>query len=107
MTKPDMLTVGSTKALDLWLDVIEGRRHPLTHGYYCTRQPDDKDREESITPEQARAKEKLFFETTPPWSKCTQQKRFGTNNLIDTLSRLLIQVINETLVFVFLLEIWF
>ncbi|KAK0239883.1 P-loop containing nucleoside triphosphate hydrolase protein [Armillaria nabsnona] len=97
LTKPDMLTVGSTKALDLWLDVIEGRRHPLTHGYYCTRQPDDKDREESITPEQARAKEKLFFETTPPWSKCTQQKRFGTNNLIDTLSRLLIQVINETL----------
>ncbi|PBK78407.1 hypothetical protein ARMSODRAFT_947314 [Armillaria solidipes] len=97
LTKPDMLTVGSTKALDLWLDVIEGRRHPLTHGYYCTRQPDDKDREESITPEQARAKEKLFFETTPPWSNCTQQKRFGTNNLIDTLSRLLIQVINETL----------
>ncbi|KAK0196875.1 P-loop containing nucleoside triphosphate hydrolase protein [Armillaria mellea] len=97
LTKPDMLTVGSTKALDLWLDVIEGRRHPLAHGYYCTRQPDDKDREESITPEQARAKEKLFFETTPPWSKCTQQKRFGTNNLIDTLSRLLIQVINETL----------
>ncbi|KAK0503501.1 P-loop containing nucleoside triphosphate hydrolase protein [Armillaria luteobubalina] len=97
LTKPDMLTAGSTKALDLWLDVIEGRRHPLSHGYYCTRQPDDKDREESITPEQARAKEKLFFENTPPWSKCTQTKRFGTNNLIDTLSRLLIQVINETL----------
>ncbi|KAK0210987.1 P-loop containing nucleoside triphosphate hydrolase protein [Desarmillaria ectypa] len=97
LTKPDMLTAGSTKALDLWLDVIEGRRHPLTHGYYCTRQPDDKDREESITPEQARAKEKLFFETTLPWSKCTQKKRFGTDNLIDTLSRLLIRVINETL----------
>ncbi|KAK0463897.1 P-loop containing nucleoside triphosphate hydrolase protein [Desarmillaria tabescens] len=97
LTKPDMLTAGSTKALHLWLDVIEGRRHPLTHGYYCTRQPDDKDREESITPEQARAKEKLFFETTLPWSKCTQKKRFGTDNLIDTLSRLLIQVINETL----------
>ncbi|KAG7448030.1 P-loop containing nucleoside triphosphate hydrolase protein [Guyanagaster necrorhizus] len=97
LTKPDMLTAGSTKALDLWLDVIEGRRHPLTHGYYCTRQPDDRDRQESITPEQARAKEKLFFETSLPWSKSTQTKRFGTNNLIDILSRLLIQVINETL----------
>lgn len=44
MTKPDMLNTGSTKALSQWLDVIEGRRHPLVHGYYCTRQMNDAER---------------------------------------------------------------
>ncbi|KAJ3720490.1 hypothetical protein C8R42DRAFT_642920 [Lentinula raphanica] len=40
LIKPDMLGTGSTKA-QLWLDVIDGCRHPLVFGYHCTLQPND------------------------------------------------------------------
>lgn len=98
MTKPDMLTVGSTKARDLWLDVIEGRRHSLTHGYYCTRQPDDAERSSGITSANARVAESTYFKETSPWSTSAHKHRFGTNNLISTLSTLLVQIIKDTYV---------
>lgn len=96
MTKPDMLLPGSTKSLSLWLDVIEGRRHPLAHGYYCTRQPDDEQRSQSMTAADARVVEKEFFNTTMPWAKSSHPHRFGTEHLISTLSRLLVRVIDTT-----------
>ena len=98
MTKPDTLTSGATKAREIWLDVIEGRRFPLRHGYFCTRQPDDDERMNGITAEQARQAETTFFKNTSPWSRSTQQQRFGTNYLIASLSRLLSQVIDESYV---------
>ncbi|KIM82118.1 hypothetical protein PILCRDRAFT_485567 [Piloderma croceum F 1598] len=97
MTKPDMLTIGSTKARDLWLDVIEGRRHSLTHGYYCTRQPDDAESSGGITSANARVAESTYFKETSPWSTSAHKHRFGTNNLISTLSTLLVQIIKDTL----------
>lgn len=66
MTKPDTLLPGATKARDLWLDILEGRRFPLKHGYYCTRQPDDAERADRITIPEARAVEAKFFEQTLP-----------------------------------------
>ena len=98
MTKPDTLGAGATKARDLWLEVIEGRRFPLRHGYYCTRQPDDEERANGITTSQARAAEQEFFSKTLPWSRSAQQNRFGTNQLISSLSKLLSQVIDDTYV---------
>lgn len=95
MTKPDMLPSGAIQALNLWLDVIEGRRHPLTHGYYCTRQPDDSQRAAMITSSQARLAETEFFKKTMPWAGSVNRERFGTDNLIATLSGLLIQIIND------------
>ncbi|KAH7920090.1 hypothetical protein BV22DRAFT_826286 [Leucogyrophana mollusca] len=97
LTKPDMLGSGSTKARELWVDVIEGRRHRLTHGYYCTRQPDDAERAEGITSTQARASEATFFRTTTPWSNFLQSNRFGTTNLVNALSVQLVQMINDML----------
>ncbi|KAF8064448.1 P-loop containing nucleoside triphosphate hydrolase protein, partial [Lyophyllum atratum] len=97
MTKPDMLTSGSTKARDIWLDIIEGRRHPLVHGYYCTRQPDDEQRKADITPAEARVAEAAFFLSTHPWSTSPRKDRFGTTHLIATLSKLLVGIINDTL----------
>lgn len=90
-----MLGAGSIKARHMWLDVIEGRRHPLTHGYYCTRQPDDSERADGMSSIDARAAELKHFSTTPPWSSSRERKRFGTNNLISTLSDLLVQVIKD------------
>ncbi|KAJ6614595.1 P-loop containing nucleoside triphosphate hydrolase protein [Mycena sp. CBHHK59/15] len=100
MTKPDMLSAGSTKARDLWLDVIEGRRHTLHHGYYCTRQPDDAERSNAVTPTQARRAEAVFFAETAPWSTSSHKGRFGTDNLVSTLSTLLVQIINDRLPFI-------
>jgi N-acetylmuramoyl-L-alanine amidase CwlA len=91
-----MLMAGATKSLDLWLDVIEGRRHPLSHGYYCTRQANDDERSTRITNAKTRELEAKFFRDTPPWSKSSHSDRFGTPNLIATLSRLLVSIINET-----------
>ncbi|KAG6863142.1 hypothetical protein C0991_007944 [Blastosporella zonata] len=97
ITKPDMLTAGSTKAREIWLDIIEGRRHPLVHGYYCTRQPDDAERAADISPEEARAAESAFFSNTPPWSTSTLKNHFGTVHLVASLSQLLVGIINDTL----------
>jgi hypothetical protein len=101
MTKPDMLTAGSTKSRDLWLDVIEGRRHSLTHGYYCTRQPDDAERSAGITSANARIAESKYFQGTSPWSTSAHKHRFGMNNLISTLSALLVQIIKDTYVILY------
>ncbi|KAJ7037326.1 P-loop containing nucleoside triphosphate hydrolase protein [Mycena alexandri] len=96
LTKPDMLSVGS-KVRDLWLDVIEGRKHILMHGYFCTRQPDDDERAKNITPAQARRAETTFFAETTPWSTTKYKERFGTENLVSSLSTILVQIINDRL----------
>ncbi|TBU24235.1 P-loop containing nucleoside triphosphate hydrolase protein [Dichomitus squalens] len=97
MTKPDMLTAGATKARSLWLEVLEGRRHPLRHGYYCTRQPDDDERTRGITTAEARAAESAFFQNTTPWCESTHRDRFGTTYLVQNISSLLTQIIRESL----------
>jgi GTPase SAR1 family protein len=97
LTKPDCLGEGNSKSKQLWLDVIEGNRHQLTHGYYCTRQPGDDDRAEGITSEQARQREMQFFNTEAPWRSSKKRERFGTTNLARRLSELLMQIINDGL----------
>ncbi|PBK80191.1 hypothetical protein ARMGADRAFT_1003277 [Armillaria gallica] len=97
LTKPDMLPEGSVKTRALWLDVVEGRRFPLKHGYYCTRHPDDADRSQGMTSEEARKAEMEFFARTEPWNISIKLHYFGVKNLTAALSSLLIQVIQEAL----------
>ena len=80
----------------MWLDVLEGRRHPLKHGYYCTRQPDDDRRLAGITRAEARAAEAEFFRTTAPWSSSSVPNRFGTANLVKNISELLTKIISDS-----------
>ncbi|KAI9058588.1 hypothetical protein FKP32DRAFT_1761416 [Trametes sanguinea] len=96
LTKPDTLASGS-KARDTWLEVLEGRRHPLLHGYYCTRQPDDDERAQGISGASAREIEAKFFKKTKPWSRCKNRERLGTENLVQSISKLLTQIIRESL----------
>ncbi|PSR72524.1 hypothetical protein PHLCEN_2v11624 [Hermanssonia centrifuga] len=91
LTKPDTLAHGATHSRELWLEVIKGRRFPLHHGYYCTRQPDDDERARGITTAQARAAEKDYFASIPPWSTLSEQHRLGKDNLVSALSRLFVQ----------------
>ncbi|CAL1698678.1 unnamed protein product [Somion occarium] len=97
LTKPDTLTEGAIKMRNLWLDIIEGHRHTLKHGYYCTRQPDDDERQRGITSTGARAAEEDFFSQVAPWSLSSHRHRFGTRNLVENLGILLSNVINESL----------
>ncbi|KAK0463456.1 P-loop containing nucleoside triphosphate hydrolase protein [Desarmillaria tabescens] len=97
LTKPDMLPEGSVKNRALWLDVIEGRRFPLKHGYYCTRHPDDADRSQGLSSAEARKAEMDFFARTEPWNISIKPHYFGVKNLTAALSSLLIQVIQEAL----------
>ncbi|OSD00790.1 hypothetical protein PYCCODRAFT_1393152 [Trametes coccinea BRFM310] len=97
LTKPDTIPAGSTKRRELWLDVLEGREHPLQHGYFCTRQPDDDQRLAGITSSDARAAEAEFFRTTSPWSSSTVPRRFGTQNLVQSISELLTKIISDSL----------
>ncbi|KAI0072419.1 hypothetical protein K474DRAFT_398426 [Panus rudis PR-1116 ss-1] len=97
LTKPDTLTAGATKSRALWLEVIEGRRAQLRHGYYCTRQPDDDERTKGITPIEARKAEQEFFAKTAPWCNSSAKGKFGTQNLIASLSRLLSAIIDESI----------
>ncbi|KZT39444.1 P-loop containing nucleoside triphosphate hydrolase protein [Sistotremastrum suecicum HHB10207 ss-3] len=97
LTKPDTLTAGSVRSRANWVDIIEGRKHPLHHGYYCTRQPDDSERARKISPEEARKVEMDFFQQTEPWSTCTEPSRFGTKNLVDKLSNLLTHITDKAL----------
>ncbi|KIK58162.1 hypothetical protein GYMLUDRAFT_45362 [Collybiopsis luxurians FD-317 M1] len=99
LTKPDMIDHGSTKVTAQWIDVIEDRtpKHHLTHGYYCTRHPNDDKRGEGIDSKHAREIEEAYFKTTAPWSTSLLPGRFGTRNLVMTLSRLLVQIIGDNL----------
>ncbi|KAK7679583.1 hypothetical protein QCA50_017293 [Cerrena zonata] len=96
LTKPDVvgLTLGTTKEQDMQLDVIEGRKHPLKHGYYCIRQPDQKERTRGVTREEMRLIEETFFLQTIHWSTSSHRHRFGTKHLIDDLSTLLSRMID-------------
>ena len=104
LTKPDTLTAGASGAKERWLDVIEGRnvQFPLRLGYYCTRQPDEDERQAGITNKAARQAEAEFFAKTHPWSMTTQRQHFGTKNLVASLSKLLSKIIDERLVCDFL-----
>lgn len=94
-----MLSSGQTASLAIWLDIIEGREHPLLHGYYCTRQPNDAERIALNSAADARSIETAFFRDTFPWSNSKARHRFGTENLVKNLSKLLINLIHETYAF--------
>ena len=95
LTKPDTLQEGEEKG---WLDVVEGRKHPLALRYFITKQPAPKDIEDKISHRDARQAERDFFDNHPIWSKCAAEirTRMGTAHLGLTLSRLLSQLIDRT-----------
>ncbi|KAF9021368.1 hypothetical protein BDZ89DRAFT_1071439 [Hymenopellis radicata] len=97
LTKPDMLGAGSLNSKQRWLDVIEGRLSPLLHGYFCTLQPDDADRESDMSQEVARKVETEFFSSTAPWNASPNASAFGTRNLTNALSGRLIEAIEQSL----------
>ena len=96
LTKPDTLSRGASRMREMWLDVLEGRDHQLKHGYFCTRQPDDDKRLSGVSPSEARAAEAEFFKMNSPWSTSISHSRFGTPNLVKSISELLTKIISDS-----------
>ncbi|KAH7908747.1 P-loop containing nucleoside triphosphate hydrolase protein [Hygrophoropsis aurantiaca] len=103
LTKPDMLTAGSSGALQRWRNLLDGRlgdnqeKHRLKHGYYCVRLPDDEDRARRLSRIQCQQREEQFFDETPPWCEVQDRGRFGIPAFVADISQLLIQLIEDTL----------
>lgn len=55
---------------------------------------------EKLSWEEARDRERQYFETTPIWANSTAVNRLGTLNLTKNLSRLLSGLIDQTYVLV-------
>ncbi|KAL3464034.1 P-loop containing nucleoside triphosphate hydrolase protein [Aspergillus heterothallicus] len=92
LTKPDRVQIGESYAQ--WIEILEGNKFGLGHGYYVVRNNPDPSVEHFV----ARREEDEFFRTAP-WSTDLNlyQDRFGTRNLQSALSSLLFQQIQGCL----------
>ena len=95
LTKPDLLIPGSTNARRTWKDVLEGKLHKTTHGYFCVRLPDDEQRTNAITKARMDEFADEFFNSTQPWNEILDRSRFGIPNLVKYTSKLLIDLIQD------------
>ncbi|KAE8374985.1 P-loop containing nucleoside triphosphate hydrolase protein [Aspergillus bertholletiae] len=87
LTKPDRIQSG--ESYSQWVDILEGYKFKLGHGYYIVRNNPDPAVEHS----QARAEEADFF-ASPPWTAeelAPYQDRFGIPRLQTSLSSLLLE----------------
>lgn len=101
LTKPDTIQEGEEQQ---WLDIMEGRRHPLKHRYFVTRHPNQKELNRGITFEDARQNEMAYFATSI-WRRAapSMKSRMGTTQLTAQLSRLLTRFVLRRSVIDFLL----
>lgn len=94
-TKPDLLGSGSLSALQSWQDILGGFKSNLSHGYYCVKMPDDRQRQEGLTRAKLAALEAEFFRDTSPWKHLPDQSRLGMANFVDSTSKLLVRLIEK------------
>ncbi|KAG1785552.1 P-loop containing nucleoside triphosphate hydrolase protein [Suillus plorans] len=99
LTKPDTLGTGAINQRRKWVEIIEGRseEHTLKHGFYCVRLPDDSERAQRLSRAESQRRAAEYFDTTSPWKDVTERHRFGIPGFVSDISRLLIQLIEETL----------
>jgi hypothetical protein len=95
LTKPDTLGEGAVNAKKTWLNVIEGHEHPLRHGYYCVRLPDDTQRAQRLSRSALHQLAAEFFDTTSPWSEVTNRGRLGIPTFVSDISKLLVKHIEK------------
>ncbi|KAJ0426342.1 P-loop containing nucleoside triphosphate hydrolase protein [Aspergillus carlsbadensis] len=92
LTKPDRVQMG--ESYSQWIEILEGDKFSLGHGYHVVRNNPDPSVEHSV----ARHEEDEFFRIAP-WSTdlASYHERFGTRNLQSALSNLLFQQIQGCL----------
>ncbi|PYI33163.1 hypothetical protein BP00DRAFT_455720 [Aspergillus indologenus CBS 114.80] len=92
LTKPDRIQSGESYVQ--WLEILEGDKFKLGHGYYVIRNNPDP----TIQHAQARREEDAFF-ASEPWATelAAYQEKFGTRKLQTALSSLLLDQIQGCL----------
>ncbi|KAL4895219.1 P-loop containing nucleoside triphosphate hydrolase protein [Aspergillus ambiguus] len=92
LTKPDRIQSG--ESYNQWIEILEGGKFSLGHGYYVVRNNHDP----AIPHAQARDEEDAFFATSPWTTDLTAyQTKFGTRRLQTALSNLLLDQIQGCL----------
>ncbi|OSC98818.1 hypothetical protein PYCCODRAFT_1417176 [Trametes coccinea BRFM310] len=96
LTKPDRIPAGEE---DSWLRYIRNQDEPLTHGWFCVKQPDSRAIAAGITWSEARQAERDFFRDVSPWSRLDleHQNRLGTQKLVERLSDVLSEKVSQRL----------
>ncbi|KAI0665753.1 P-loop containing nucleoside triphosphate hydrolase protein [Trametes maxima] len=99
VTKPDGLTAGDSGKRDSWLAIFENRatKHLLQKGYYCVRLPNDQERTKGLSRRDQERLAQRFFDENAPWRSLKHTDRLGIPSLVRDISRLLVEVIQETL----------
>ena len=83
LTKPDRVQSG--ESLAQWIDILNGKKFKLGHGYFVVKNnPDPR-----VSHLVARQEEDRFFKDNEPWTEIlsSHQDRFGTLNLQQALSK--------------------
>ncbi|KAJ8090250.1 hypothetical protein PM082_018846 [Marasmius tenuissimus] len=94
LTKPDSVGLGDTGAQRRWKKILDGEDSKLKHGYYCVRLPNDEDRKMDS---QAFLTKVEDCYNAPPWSDVASRNVFGVQNLVSSLSKLLVDLIESNL----------
>ncbi|KAK1227834.1 hypothetical protein PQX77_009147 [Marasmius sp. AFHP31] len=94
LTKPDSVGLGDTGAQKRWKKILDGEDSKLKHGYYCVRLPNDEDRKMDS---QAFLTKVEDCYNSPPWSDVASRDVFGVQNLVSSLSKLLVDLIESNL----------
>lgn len=95
LTKPDRIPVGEE---DHWMRFVRDEAEHLSNGWFVVKQPATVDLQQGITWEEARERERRFFDTTAPWAtERDYRHRFGTRNLTESLSDILSELIKRRL----------
>ncbi|KAL9603789.1 MAG: hypothetical protein Q9219_000898 [cf. Caloplaca sp. 3 TL-2023] len=93
LTKPDRVQSG--ESLAQWIDILNGKKFKLGHGYFVVKNnPDPR-----ISHLVARREEDEFFDENEPWVKTlrSHRERFGTLKLQEVLSKRLTAEIRTSL----------
>lgn len=92
LTKPDRVQSG--ESYNQWIEILEGDKFTLGHGYFVVQNNPDP----TVEHAQAREEETAFF-SSGPWSTdlAAYKTKFGTQNLKHALSRLLLDQIQGCL----------
>lgn len=94
LTKVDRIEPG---AEDAWIKIFCSRHNNLTNQWFAVKQPDFAQLRGGISWDEAKAAERLFFQSTPPWSSLSNvdRRRLGYPGLADHLSRRLSDLVMQ------------
>lgn len=94
LTKPDLIGAGNEEEV---VSVLLNVRKPLHLGYIMCKNISQKQQNEGMTLEEAKKDEMVFFEKHAFFSSYMNKNLFGVNNLVFSLTKLLVSCIKRSI----------